>query len=92
MARSTLEEEPSGSPNIPLVRVQVFFLLIGVKWLFKVKALSAAVTFGIFSVLSWTAADGARAQANTANVLALAALCANVADEVSRIRCSGVGR
>lgn len=54
-------------------------------WFVQVTALAAAITFGIFSVLSWTAAENAKEQANTANLLALAALCGNVADQVSQL-------
>lgn len=66
-------------------------------WFIQVTGLAAAVTFGIFSVLSWTTAQDAKHQANTAiqqadtanqeakmaNLLALAALCGNTANEVS---------
>ena len=66
-------------------------------WFIQVTGLAAAVTFGIFSVLSWTNAQHAKQQADTAiqqagtanqqataaNLLALAALCSNSVDQVT---------
>ena len=52
-------------------------------WFVQVTALAAAITFGVFSVLSWTAAEDAKAQANMANLLALAALCGDAGSQVS---------
>ena len=57
---------------------------IALTWFVQVTALAAVITFGLFSVLSWTVAENAKEQANTANLLALAALCGNVVDQVSK--------
>lgn len=54
-------------------------------WFIQVTAVAAAITFGNFSVLSWRGAETAKEQANTANLLALAALCRNVNDQVSSL-------
>ena len=51
-------------------------------WFIQVTALAAAITFGIFSVLSWIGLERAREQATIANLLALTTLCASVTDSV----------
>lgn len=58
-------------------------------WFLQVVGLAAAIAFGVFSILSWTTAQDAKQQANTANqqataanLLALAALCGNSIDQV----------
>jgi hypothetical protein len=55
-------------------------------WFIQVVGVIAAIVFGVFAVLSWTEAqddakrareqaDAFRSQANTANLIALAAIC-----------------
>ena len=48
----------------------------------QIVGLAAAIIFGTFSVLSWKDAQAARTQAETANVLALAAICAQFSSQV----------
>jgi hypothetical protein len=78
------KDEDAVPQTVPVVRIikDVDYLKLFERWFFNTTALAAAITFGLFSVLSWVVADNAREQANTANVLALAALCASVAHEV----------
>ena len=56
----------------------------------QVVGLAAAIIFGIFSVLSWKDAQAAKVQAETANTLALAAICAQISSQV-RSEPSGYG-
>lgn len=48
----------------------------------QIVGLAAAIIFGTFSVLSWKDAQAARIQAETANTLALAAICAQISSQV----------
>ena len=80
---SKTENQPGNAQTIAVVRERDDDLAsIALTWFVQVTALAAAITFGIFSVLSWTAAENAKEQANTANLVALAALCGNVAAQV----------
>lgn len=95
------KNDSSAVQNVTIVRARDDDLAgIVLTWFVQVTALAAAITFGIFSVLSWIVsqkavdqanaaaqsaqdqANAAQEQANTANLLALAALCANIADQV----------
>ncbi|KAK5172516.1 uncharacterized protein LTR77_002636 [Saxophila tyrrhenica] len=44
-------------------------------WFVQVIGLAAAIVFAVFAVLSWIDSQHAKAQANAANLLALAAIC-----------------
>lgn len=44
-------------------------------WFIQVIGVAAAIVFGLFSVLAWTNSQTAKAQAETASVLAFAAIC-----------------
>ena len=58
----------------------VAFLLL--TWFISVTGLAAAIVFGVFSVLSYTNSQKALVQADTASLLALAAVCGNFAAQV----------
>jgi hypothetical protein len=51
-------------------------------WFIQVMGLAAALIFGTFSILSWIDAQQAKAQANAANIIALAAMCAQLSTTV----------
>ena len=80
---SKAENQPGATQTIAVVRERDDDLAsIALTWFVEVTALAAAITFGIFSALPWTAAENAKEQANTANLVALAALCGNIAAQV----------
>lgn len=47
-------------------------------WFIQVTGLAAALIFGVFSILSWVDSQHAKEQAKAANLLAVAAICAQV--------------
>lgn len=55
-------------------------------WFLEVLGAITAILFGIFGVMSWKAADEANSRSDTANLVALVALCAQLeaGDDVSR--------
>lgn len=54
-------------------------------WFLEVLGAVTAILFGVFGVMSWKAADEANSRSDTANLVALVALCAQLgtADDVS---------
>ncbi|KAK4498809.1 hypothetical protein PRZ48_009319 [Zasmidium cellare] len=44
-------------------------------WFIQVTGLTAAIVFGVFSILSWTDSRSAKKQADTANLLAFVSIC-----------------
>jgi hypothetical protein len=51
-------------------------------WFVQVMGLTAALIFGTFSILSWIDSQHAKAQANAANIIALAAMCVQLSSTV----------
>jgi hypothetical protein len=63
------ENPTTNDRNITILRYREDDLAsILLTWFVRVTALAAAILFGIFSILSWTAAENVKTQANTANL------------------------
>lgn len=66
--------------DAPVQKVRVVSELpdIILTWFVSITGLAAALIFGVFAVLSWIDSQHAKAQANASNLIALAAICAQV--------------
>ena len=66
------------TPSIQLVRIDQTWLEIARDWILQTIAVTAAVLFGAWGILSWQEARQANLQAAQANTVAFAALCAQM--------------
>ena len=82
MNTQAIEDHPARTSEVREESLPSILLL----WFIQVVGLAAAIIFGVFSVFSWIDAQAAKAQADTANLLALTALCASSANQNSEVQ------
>jgi hypothetical protein len=69
------------------VRIQKSIPEATITWLIQVIGVSAAVIFGIYTVLSWRDAETAKQQATTASLFSLLALCSQSVRSLTSFAC-----
>ncbi|KAF2164100.1 hypothetical protein M409DRAFT_25447 [Zasmidium cellare ATCC 36951] len=83
MAEATTVNDEENKPEDSSTKDTKPVAEILLNWFIQVTGLTAAVVFGVFSVLSWTNSRAAKEQANTANLLSFASICAQIKDNTS---------
>ena len=86
-----MDKEPA--ERVTVVRVEKDILEVVRDWMLQSIGVAAAIIFGTWTILAWEVAKQANLQSVQSNILAFAAVCAQLPSEssdesVSRILCS----